>query len=62
LQGPTNFLFNVIRNALLSVDSFFFMSALLTAYIGLKEMDAVRKRNASWITFWTMFFVHRYIR
>ena len=37
--------FDVIRNATLSVDSFFFMSGVLLSFITLKEMDALKRRS-----------------
>ncbi len=67
-QGPTGFLFDVIRNALLSVDSFFFLSGTLLAFLTVKEMENLKRikhgdiKAREWILFWVMFYVHRYLR
>ena len=51
--------FQAIENSWPSVDSFFFIGATLLAYITLKELDKKKVSNAK---FWTMYYVHRYIR
>ena len=51
--------FAAIINALPSVDSFFLIGATLLSYITLKELD---KNNGGSAKFWTMYYVHRYIR
>ena len=51
--------FQPIENSWPSVDSFFFIGATLLAYITLKELE---KKKLSGGMFWTMYYVHRYIR
>ncbi|CAL8083371.1 unnamed protein product [Calicophoron daubneyi] len=53
--------FQVLLNSTISVDTFFFMSGLLTAYMGL---NAYRKTHgwANKAKFWTVFVVHRFVR
>ncbi|RUS70552.1 hypothetical protein EGW08_021681, partial [Elysia chlorotica] len=52
-------LFQTIINAPLSVDSFFFMSGLLTAYLFLKECGKKEKVTARQ---GVLYYVHRYLR
>ena len=54
-----NLAFQAILNGFPSVDSFFFIGSTLLAYITLKELEKQKGGNAK---FWTMFYVHRYIR
>ncbi|XP_037078000.1 nose resistant to fluoxetine protein 6-like [Pollicipes pollicipes] len=49
--------FQVIANATVSVDSFFFLSGLLVAYIASRNIERARGRFNI-----IMFYVHRYIR
>ena len=44
-----------LANAMFSVDTFFFMSGLLVAYLSFGEMDKGRFNLK-------MFYIHRYIR
>ncbi|GFO30235.1 nose resistant to fluoxetine protein 6-like [Plakobranchus ocellatus] len=53
------FTFQVMVNATLSVDTFFFMSGLLTAYLFLKECG---KKEKVTIKQGVMYYVHRYWR
>lgn len=48
---------NFLLNGYLSVDSFFFLSGLLVAYLTFKEIDRVKGRFNV-----IMFYLHRYIR
>ena len=50
------FTFQPIINGTFSVDSFFFLSGLLVAYLALKEMREKGKMN------WIYYFLHRYWR
>lgn len=49
--------FEVILNATLSVDSFFFLSGLLVGYVSLRQME---KRNGNLLLF--QFYFHRFLR
>ena len=48
-----------IFNATPSVDSFFLIGAVLLSFLTLQQLE---KQNGGSIKFWTMFFVHRYVR
>ncbi len=53
----SSYAFQVIMNAVPSVDTFFLLSGCLLAYLTLKELDKTKgKLN------WIMYYVHRYIR
>ena len=58
----------VIYNGYISVDSFFFMGAVLLATISFKEMDAMLERGKgkitiqTWTVFWFMYYFQRYLR
>ncbi|XP_066294089.1 nose resistant to fluoxetine protein 6-like [Branchiostoma lanceolatum] len=54
------FTFQAVGNAYVSVDSFFFLSGLLTAYLLLKQIQKSREKGQS-IPYWMMY-VHRYWR
>lgn len=47
--------YEIVMNALPSVDTFFFMSGLLVAYLSFIEMEKKRFNLA-------LFYLHRYIR
>lgn len=49
----------IIFNATPSVDSFFLIGSTLLAFLTLKELD---KKNIPSQKFWTLFYIHRYIR
>jgi peptidoglycan/LPS O-acetylase OafA/YrhL len=51
------FEFQVVINALVSVDTFFLMSGCLVSYLMLKELDKTRGR----VNFLVMY-IHRYLR
>merc|ERR550517_1016746 len=51
--------FALVVNEWVSVDSFFLLGATLLSYLTLKELDRTKGGN---IRFWSMFFIHRYIR
>ena len=53
----SRFTFQAISNAFFSVDSFFFLSGLLVAYLTLREM----KRKKGRFPF-LMYYIHRYLR
>ena len=55
LFGGADFGYEVLLNALPSVDTFFFMSGLLVAYLSFIEMEKKRFNLA-------LFYIHRYIR
>lgn len=56
---PKGFLFQIVLNASLAIETFFFLSGTLVTYQTLKKM----KSSARWrIKHWVMFYVHRYIR
>ena len=57
-----SFLFEVIMNALPSVDSFFLMSGTLTTYIFLKELDRAGKNPVKHTVTLIMYYLHRYLR
>ena len=48
-----------VYNGLYSVDTFFFIGAVLTSYLTLKQLD---KANGASVKCGIMFYVHRYIR
>ncbi|XP_035683589.1 nose resistant to fluoxetine protein 6-like [Branchiostoma floridae] len=60
LEVIGQFTFQAVGNAFVSVDSFFFLSGLLTAYLLLKQMQKSREKGQS-IPYWMMY-VHRYWR
>jgi len=49
----------LVSNATPSVDSFFLIGALLLSYLTMKEVTKLRGGN---IKFWSLFYIHRYIR
>ncbi|XP_035828396.1 nose resistant to fluoxetine protein 6 [Aplysia californica] len=49
--------FDVVANALVSVDTFFTLSGFLTAYLAVKEM-----KKKSWKINWGLFYFHRFWR
>ncbi|XP_012943918.1 nose resistant to fluoxetine protein 6 [Aplysia californica] len=49
--------FDAVANALVSVDTFFTLSGLLTAYLAVKEM-----KKKSWKINWGLFYFHRFWR
>jgi peptidoglycan/LPS O-acetylase OafA/YrhL len=51
----------VVLQAPLAVDSFFFLSGLLTAYIFLGKLKKRQFRLDSWVT-WFAFYFRRYLR
>ena len=52
-----NHLFQVIDNALVSVDTFFLLSACLVSYLTMKELDKTKgKINVP------LFYIHRWLR
>ena len=52
-----------IFNAFPSVDTFFFIGALLLTFLTLKELDKAKDKGIGYsIGFWIKFYVHRYIR
>lgn len=53
---PSRFSFQAILNGTYSVDSFFFLSGLLVAYLALRELSEKRRIN------WIYYFAHRYWR
>lgn len=53
---PKRFTFQAILNGTFSVDSFFFLSGLLVAYLALREISEKGRLN------WVYFFFHRYWR
>ncbi|KAK0407460.1 hypothetical protein QR680_019206 [Steinernema hermaphroditum] len=55
------FLNLILLNGFFSVDSFFFLSGLLLAYLFFKEASRNPKRIKSPIT-WVLFYVHRFLR
>lgn len=62
LSHGGTFLFEVILNALPSVDSFFLMSGTLTTYIFLKELDRAGKNPIKHTVTLIMYYLHRYLR
>lgn len=56
-QFLKDFMMQAIFNAAVSVDTFFFLSGTLVAYLTFKELDRSKGRIN-----WFMFYVHRYIR
>ena len=65
-KGPHNFLFDVILNAEVSVDSFFLMSGCLLGFLTFKEMDSLKSRGqdnpSGWGAFWGLYYLHRFLR
>ena len=52
-----------IFNAFPSVDTFFFIGALLLTFLTLKELDKAKDKGIGYsFGFWIKFYVHRYIR
>ena len=51
--------FMAIKNGAFSVDSFFFIGAVLSSYLTLKQLD---KANGASVKCGIMFYVHRYLR
>ena len=54
--------FMLVLNALPSVDSFFTLSGFLVTYLLLKQLAKRDRLQSQWGTFWTGFYVHRYLR
>lgn len=51
----------VILNAYLCVDTFFFMSGLVLTYVFLKEMSKLPQKIKQ-KSYWILYYVHRYLR
>ncbi|KAH7701377.1 hypothetical protein AAVH_31491 [Aphelenchoides avenae] len=60
-EFPTQFYNQIVVQAPLAVDSFFFLSGLLTAYIFLGKLKKNKIRLTAWTT-WFAYYVRRYIR
>uniref|UniRef100_A0A0N5AGU8 NRF domain-containing protein n=1 Tax=Syphacia muris TaxID=451379 RepID=A0A0N5AGU8_9BILA len=58
-------LFNLlVVQAPLAVDTFFFLSGMLTCYIGLQKLTdlATKRKTVMLPDFWSLFYIHRYLR
>ncbi|KAI6242646.1 NRF domain-containing protein [Aphelenchoides fujianensis] len=60
-EFPKSFYNQIVVQAPLAVDSFFFLSGLLTSYIFLGKIRKNQVRLGAWTT-WFAYFVRRYIR
>lgn len=56
-ERTEGFVFQAVMNDLFSVDSFFFLSGLLTAYVNFQEME---EKSGSFP--WLYYYAHRYLR
>ena len=62
MGGSAGLAFEVILNALPSVDSFFIMSGTLTSYLMFKELDRAGGDFLRHSVTFIMYYVHRYLR
>jgi peptidoglycan/LPS O-acetylase OafA/YrhL len=62
LGGSAGLAFDVILNALPSVDSFFLMSGTLTSYLMFKELERAGSDLPNHAVTFIMYYVHRYLR
>lgn len=57
------FSYQAIINGFYSVDSFFFLSGLLVAYLTLREMKRRRAKGRTWLAFPVLrYYIHRFLR
>ena len=56
---PKGFLFQIVLNASLAIETFFFLGGVLVTYTTLKKMKSLPKWKAR---NWIAFYVHRYVR
>jgi len=54
--------FQVIMNATVSVDSFFVLSALLTSYLFLKQLEKKKTTPVKFFITVPIMYLHRYLR
>ncbi|VDK71115.1 unnamed protein product [Onchocerca ochengi] len=61
---PQKFLNLIIVQAPLAVDSFFYLSGMLTSYLFMEKFkkEATKGRSIFSIDMWSLFYIHRYIR
>ncbi|VDP14009.1 unnamed protein product [Onchocerca flexuosa] len=61
---PQKFLNLIIVQAPLAVDSFFYLSGMLTSYLFMEKFkkEAAKGRSIFSLDMWSLFYIHRYIR
>ena len=62
MELPKEFLFMIVNNATVAVDSFFVLSAFLLSYLFLQHAAATKNRQMNKVGYWIYYYVHRYIR
>uniref|UniRef100_A0A0R3RIY9 Acyl_transf_3 domain-containing protein n=1 Tax=Elaeophora elaphi TaxID=1147741 RepID=A0A0R3RIY9_9BILA len=64
ISFPQKFFNLIIVQAPLAVDSFFYLSGMLTSYLFMKKFktEAAKGRSIYSLDMWSLFYIHRYIR
>lgn len=57
-KAPKTFLFQIVLNASLAIETFFFLSGLLVSLTTLKKLSTSKWHKSNWV----VFYIHRFIR